>query len=75
MEAPVILNLKRPHERPTKVLFKVFLEKVNPKAPREGRPHREDPKKLNKGFIQGGPEEKASERAGSKWRPLIGALV
>ena len=47
MEAPVILNLKtgpigRPQKRPTKDLFKVFLEKVNPKASREGRPHRED---------------------------------
>ena len=80
MEAPVILNLKRgpigrPQKRPTKDLFKVFLEKVNPKAPREGRPHREDPKKVNKSFIQGGPKEKVSERAGSKWRPLVGALM
>ena len=53
MEAPVIMNLKtgpigRPQKRPTKDLFKVFLEKVNPKASREGRPHREDLKRLTK---------------------------
>ena len=55
MEAPVILNLKRgpigrPLKRPTKDVFKVFLERVNTKAPRERRPHREDPKKGQKKF-------------------------
>ena len=58
-----------------KYLFKVFLEKVNPNAPKEGRPHREDPEKVNKSFIQGGPKEKVSKRAGNIWRPLVGALM
>ena len=80
MEAPVILNLKRgpigrPQKRPMKDLFKAFLVKVNPKAPREGRPHREDQKSSTKFFIQGGPKEKVSEKAGSKWMHLDGALM
>ena len=32
-------------------------KKVYPKAPMEGRPHREDLKKVNESFIQGGPKK------------------
>ena len=75
MEASITLKagqIARTQKRSTKDLAKAVLENVNPKAPREERAHREDPKKVNKSFIQGGPKKKVNERAGSTWRLLVG---
>ena len=79
MEAPVILNLKRgpigrPQKRPTKDLSKVFPEKVNPKASREGRPHREDPKRstkvLFKAVLRKRPAKELEANGGPWLEPL-----
>ena len=79
MEAPVILNLKRgpigrPQKRPTKDLLKVFIEKVNPKAPREGRLHREEAKKGQKKFYPRRSQRKGQQKSwkqteASGWSP------